>query len=189
MKFYSSSPQEDPDKRFKYFTTKALPSLMRQSSASSAGTLIFIPSYVDFIRLRNYFEQEHQIGRKLGSSGFEFSAVNEYTSTSDLTRSRQLFKEGKHKVILYTERLHHFRRYEIRGAETVFMYGLPDNPKFYVEIARFLLRSVSDGVAEKESISVRALFSKWDAFKLERIVGSAKVAKMCAGVGEVFEFS
>ncbi|KAK7205789.1 U3 small nucleolar RNA-associated protein 25 [Myxozyma melibiosi] len=189
MKFYSSSPQEDPDKRFKYFTTKALPSLMRQSSASSAGTIIFVPSYVDFVRLRNYFEQEHQIGRKLGSSGFEFSAVNEYTSTSDLTRARALFKDGKHKVLLYTERLHHFRRYVIRGAESVFMYSLPDNPTFYVEISRFLLRSVSDGIAEQDAIVVRSLFSKWDAFKLERIVGSAKFAKMCAGAGEIFEFS
>ncbi|KAK9460371.1 uncharacterized protein V1516DRAFT_686040 [Lipomyces oligophaga] len=189
MKFYSTTPQEDPDKRFKQFTTKSLPSLMRQSSASSAGTIIVVPSYVDYVRVRNYFEQEHQIGKKLGSSGFEFVAINEYTSTSELTRSRALFREGKVKIMLYTERLHYFRRYEIKGAETVFMYGLPDNPNFYTEIARFLVKSVSDRKVEQSSVSVRTLFSKWDAFKLERVVGSARVAKMIAGAGEVFEFS
>ncbi|KAJ8099269.1 hypothetical protein POJ06DRAFT_256495 [Lipomyces tetrasporus] len=189
MKFFSSSPQEDPEKRFKYFTTKALPSLMRTTSASSSGTLIFIPSYVDYVRIRNYLEQEHQINKKLGASGFSFAAINEYSSVSDVTRARALFKDGQSKVLLYTERLHHFRRYEIKGAETIFMYGLPDNPTFYVEIVRFLLRSVSDGRADKGAISVKSMFSKWDALKLERIVGTSRVAKMCAGSGEVFEFS
>ncbi|KAK9369529.1 hypothetical protein V1509DRAFT_619729 [Lipomyces kononenkoae] len=189
MKFYSSSPQEDPDKRFKYFTSKALPSLMRTTSASSSGTLIFVPSYVDYIRIRNYLEQEHQVNKKLGVSGFSFSAINEYSSVSDVTRERAVFKDGQTKVILYTERLHHFRRYEIKGAETIFMYGLPDNPTFYVEMARFLLRSVSDGRADKGAISVKSMFSKWDALKLERIVGSSRVPKMCAGSGDVFQFS
>ncbi|KAK9347397.1 hypothetical protein V1522DRAFT_401965 [Lipomyces starkeyi] len=189
MKFFSSSPQEDPDKRFKYFTTKALPSLLRTTSASSSGTLIFVPSYVDYVRIRNYMEQEHQVNKKLGASGFNFSAINEYSSVSDVTRQRALFKDGQNKVILYTERLHHFRRYEIKGAETIFMYGLPDNPTFYVEIVRFLLQSVSDGRANKAAISVKSMFSKWDALKLERIVGSSRVAKMCAGSGEIFEFS
>ncbi|KAK9325872.1 hypothetical protein V1517DRAFT_312855 [Lipomyces orientalis] len=188
-KFFSSSPQEDPEKRFKYFTTKALPSLMRTTSASSSGTLIFIPSYVDYVRIRNYLEQEHQINKKLGASGFSFSAINEYSSVSDVTRARALFKDGQSKVLLYTERLHHFRRYEIKGAETIFMYALPDNPSFYLEIVRFLLRSVSDGRADKGAISVKSIFSKWDALKLERIVGTSRVAKMCAGSGEVFEFS
>ncbi|KAK9239123.1 hypothetical protein V1525DRAFT_356897 [Lipomyces kononenkoae] len=189
MKFYSSSPQEDPDKRFKYFTSKALPSLMRTTSASSSGTLIFVPSYVDYIRIRNYLEQEHQVNKKLGVSGFSFSAINEYSSVSDVTRERALFKDGQTKVILYTERLHHFRRYDIKGAETIFMYSLPDNPIFYVEIARFLLRSVSDGRVDKAAVSVKSMFSKWDALKLERIVGSSRVPKMCAGSGEVFQFS
>ncbi|KAK9376106.1 uncharacterized protein V1513DRAFT_440729 [Lipomyces chichibuensis] len=189
MKFYSSSPQEDPDKRFKYFTAKALPSLMRTTSASSSGTLIFVPSYVDYVRIRNYMEQEYQVNLKLGASGFSFSAINEYSSVSDVTRQRALFKDGQNKVILYTERLHHFRRYDIKGAETIFMYGLPENPTFYVEIVRFLLQSVSDGRANKAAISVKSMFSKWDALKLERIVGSSRVAKMCAGSGEIFEFS
>ncbi|KAK9468190.1 hypothetical protein V1512DRAFT_258945 [Lipomyces arxii] len=189
MRIHAPTPQDDPDRRFKYFVAKALPSLMRTTSASSAGVLIFIPSYVDYVRVRNYLEQEHMVNKKLGATGFAFSAANEYTSVSELTRARAQFKAGQTKIFLYTERLHHFRRYEIRGAETVFMYGLPDNPTYYAEICRFLLRSVSEGKAEKGTVSVKSMFSKWDALKLERVVGSGKVAKMCAGTGDVYEFS
>ncbi|KAK9456429.1 hypothetical protein V1511DRAFT_497523 [Dipodascopsis uninucleata] len=189
VRFYCPSPQEDPDRRFKYFTTKVLPSLVRSTSASSGGCIIFIPSYVDFVRIRNYLEQEHQIDKKIGANNFSFCAISEYTPVSDVTRARSLFKDGKYKLMLYTERLHHFRRYEIKGAETILMYGLPNNPKFYVELAMLLLRTLGKNDVDESTISIKALFSKWDVLKLERIVGSSRVTKMCNSIGEVFEFS
>ncbi|KAK9479923.1 hypothetical protein V1514DRAFT_326883 [Lipomyces japonicus] len=189
VKVYSTSPQEDPDKKFKYFISKALPSIVRTASASQGGTVIFVASYGDYVRIRNYLEQERQIEKKLGSSESNSLAISEYTSVPDVTRARTLFKDGKSKILLYSERLHHFRRYEIKGAANIFFYGLPANPAFYIELSRFLLRSTADGRAQKGSVSVKSLFSKWDALKLERVVGSAKVGKMCNGQGEIFEFS
>ncbi|KAK9473839.1 uncharacterized protein V1510DRAFT_375739 [Dipodascopsis tothii] len=187
-RLYSPTPQDDADRRFKFFVVKALPALIREAGVSSAGTLLFIPSYVDFVRVRNYMDSEFRIHRKTGAKDVTFSAASEYTSVPDLTRARSYFVNGTSKFLLYTERLHHFRRYDVRGADTVFMYALPENPRFYVEICRFLLRTVADGTDVK-NVAVKALFSRWDAMKLERIVGAERVASMSNGVNEIFEFS
>lgn len=92
-------------------------------------------------------------------------------------------------MLLYTGRAHHFRRYVIRGVSSVVFYALPDNPVFYREIAGgFLLRTIGEGKVDADGARVRALFSKWDAMRLERVVGSARVRVMCTDVGDTFEF-
>lgn len=69
------------------------------------------------------------------------------------------------------------------------MYGLPDNPIFYEEMVEgFLGTSVSDGRASQEECAARALFSKWDGLRLERVVGSERVKGMLGGRGDVFDF-
>lgn len=50
-----SSIQSSFDQRFDYFINKILP---QYKSASKAHCLIFIPSYFDFVRIRNYFKKE-----------------------------------------------------------------------------------------------------------------------------------
>ena len=92
-------------------------------------------------------------------------------------------------MLLYTGRAHHFRRYEIRGVKDVVMYGLPDNEKFYKEVVGgFLNRSVGEGVVEGVRCKARVMFSKWDALRLERVVGSERVRVMCNDLGDTFEF-
>ncbi|ODQ67287.1 DUF1253-domain-containing protein [Nadsonia fulvescens var. elongata DSM 6958] len=176
-RFSSPSPREDPDKRFKYFTTVVLPSLLRSDSYD--GTLIFISSYMDFVRLRNYMDEQ----------AMSFAAVCEYTSTPDVSRARTLFANGKKKIMLYTERFHHFRRYELRGVKNILMYSLPENPLFYREILKCAGISVLKESVHADMVRTKFVFSKWDALKLERIVGADKVAQLiCQGDGEVFDF-
>jgi len=58
-------------------------------------------------------------------------------------------------------------------------YGLPENPLFYPEILNLL---------QGEDPSCVALFTKYDRFKLERIVGTERAARMLAAEKGTFMF-
>jgi U3 small nucleolar RNA-associated protein 25 len=181
-RFEPASFSTDPDERFAYLTTAIIPSLLRHS-ASSTGTLIFIPSSFDFPRVRNYFATNPAM------SNMSFGTISEENTIQQDARARSHFMTGRHKVLLYTERAHHFRRYKLRGVKKVIMYGLPDNPRFYRELVNgYLGRSRSESMLEDGAGVGRVIFSKWDALKLERIVGTDRVGKMMTDRGDTFEF-
>ncbi|BFZ61720.1 rRNA-binding ribosome biosynthesis protein utp25 [Saitoella coloradoensis] len=163
-----ANPADDPDVRFKHFITGVLPGLLR--SSGNGGLMIFIPSYFDFVRLRNHLE----------SIDASVAALSEYTKGPDVARGRTLFAQGRKKIMLYTERAHHFRRYDIKGVTSLYMYGLPEHPQFYPELVRFLARSVAEGIADQGAVKCRGLFTKFDALKLERIVGTKRAGAMCS---------
>lgn len=57
VEFECSNPKDELDKRFQYFTTQLLPSVLK-SAVQSANTVVFVPSSFDFIRVHNYFKKE-----------------------------------------------------------------------------------------------------------------------------------
>ena len=56
VEFECSNPKDELDKRFQYFTTQLLPSILK-SAVQSANTVVFVPSSFDFIRIQNYFKK------------------------------------------------------------------------------------------------------------------------------------
>jgi U3 small nucleolar RNA-associated protein 25 len=181
-RFESKSIDKDPDARFEYFVSAIVPALSKHGKDLS-GTLIFIPSYLDFTRVRNYFATSPSV------AALSFGTISDYADVPEAARARSHFLSGRHRVLLYTERAHHFRRYQIPGVQRVLMYALPDNPIFYREIAgETLAGSEQHGRLEPGKGTVRVMFSRYDIFKLERIVGSARAGKMISERGDTFDF-
>ncbi|KAL9601333.1 MAG: hypothetical protein Q9219_002628 [cf. Caloplaca sp. 3 TL-2023] len=177
----------EPDVRFDYFSTAVLPTLTKpspQSQKAPQGTLIFIPLYADFVRIRNH------LASSSSTQHISFGTISEYTSVKDVSRARSHFLSGRHSLLLYTERAHHFRRYHLKGVEQVILYGLPENPLFYIEIVGgFLSSNISQGKVDSHRGNVRGLFSRLDLLKLERIVGTSRYLSLMNERGDTFDFT
>ncbi|KAK0613492.1 hypothetical protein B0T14DRAFT_526381 [Immersiella caudata] len=181
-RFDAASITDDPEARFNYFTKAILPTLTKRPKDVS-GVLIFIPSYLDFVRVRNYFANNP------AAENVTFGTISEYADVPEASRARSHFLNGRHRVLLYTERAHHFRRYQIKGVKKVIMYSLPDNPLFYQEIAgTYLQKSEQSLLLEPGQGTVKVMFSRYDVMKLEKIVGSQRVGKMISEQGDTFDF-
>ncbi|KAF9264165.1 digestive organ expansion factor [Marasmius fiardii PR-910] len=163
--FDCSSPQTEAEKRFNYFTTQVLPTVLK-SAVQSANTAIFIPSYFDFIRVQNHFR---------GLTGTSYTVLSEYSSNQDISRARQAFFTGQKSFLLITERFHFYKRYKIRGIRNIIFYGPPDHPQFYSELLSYPF--LDDGV-EASDVTCRVLYSKYDWFRLERIAGTEAAAEL-----------
>ncbi|KAJ8584268.1 DUF1253-domain-containing protein [Rhizopogon salebrosus TDB-379] len=157
--FDCANPKDEPDKRFAYFTTQLLPRVLK-SAVQSANTVIFIPSSFDFIRVHNYFRKQ---------SSVSFVVLSEYSTNQDISRARQAFFSGKTAFLLISERFHFYRRYKIRGIRNLIFYGTPEHPQFFSEFLSFPF--LDDGV-EASDVASRIIYSKYDKFRLERIVGT-----------------
>lgn len=136
-------------------------------------TLLFVPSYFDFVRVRNLLKAED----------VPFTAISEYTEPPDVARARGALSKGEVEgLLLYTERAHFFHRRLLRGSARLAFYGLPQYEHFYPELLQMLAGSsaangggAGSGAATGECV---ALFCRFDWQPLRRLVGDERAASM-----------
>uniref|UniRef100_G3TU48 U3 small nucleolar RNA-associated protein 25 homolog n=1 Tax=Loxodonta africana TaxID=9785 RepID=G3TU48_LOXAF len=150
------------DVRFSFFVNKILP---QYRDAVMSHTLIYVPSYFDFVRLRNYFKKEE----------LNFTHICEYAKKSGISRARQFFLQGEKQFLLLTERFHFYKRYTIKGIRNLIFYELPTYPHFYSEICN-MLKATNRG--EEATWTCTVLYSKYDAQRLAAVVGVERAAQM-----------
>ncbi|KAL1425657.1 hypothetical protein MTO96_019078 [Rhipicephalus appendiculatus] len=156
QRFETASAADVPEARFRFFTEKVLPPLLREGSQ---GCMVYVRSYFDFVRLRNHL-------RSLDAS---FCQICEYTSDAKVSRARGVFFTGRRRLMLYTERFHFYRRYRIKGVQRLVFYELPTLPQFYPELCRMVATGNS---------GCTSLFCRQDALPLAAVVGSSRAARM-----------
>ncbi|KAH1067897.1 hypothetical protein J1N35_032884 [Gossypium stocksii] len=166
-RFDANSIADVDDARLEYFEKKVFPKI---KDSDQGGIMLFASSYFEFVRLRNF----------LKSQNASFCLLGDYTNQKDISRARVWFFEGKRKIMLYTERIHFYRRYKIRGIRNLIIYSLPERKEFYYEIVNMLEGS--------DDLACTVLFSQYDKLQLERIVGTAPAKRMIKSEKGVFVF-
>lgn len=171
----SSSVVDATDTRFKYFIDKVLPTL-RKSITQQNHTLIVVPSYFDFVRVRNYLKEHN----------YNVGAISEYSSRSKVDQCRNAFAAGELPFLMMTERYHFFRRHRLKGVKHIVFYGPPVNAHFYSELLNRMAEeeaSLQDQGDESASATLSSLviFGMYDALALERLVGTTRVQRLLSG--------
>ncbi|OUC41138.1 hypothetical protein D917_03607 [Trichinella nativa] len=158
---------DEADVRFKYFTERLLPAY--KHSETMKQTMIYVPSFFDFVRLRNYLKKEQ----------WSFVQTNEYTSEKKVSRARCLFYHGEKPILVLTERFHFFHRYVIRGIRHLLFYQLPTYSNFYPELCNMLLQpSLNKQNHQQTTSTCSVLYSSYDDLRLSGLVGRGRAHNM-----------
>jgi len=161
----------------KYFADQVLPQILQ---SKQKHTMIFIPSYFDFVSVRNLLLKKEA----------DFVSVTEYARVSEVSRGRARFLQGRKPLMLYTGRAHYFSRHAIKGVRHLIFFGLPERADFYSGLVNELNKGLDrDGDQEGNApASVLALFTKFEAHSLERVVGKQHCDRMIKGEKQTYMF-
>lgn len=167
-RFETLSHSQALDQRMEFFATKILP---QYKDRIMNHTLIFIPSYFDFVKLRNYFRKEE----------YNFVQICEYSKDAKVARARDMFFHSSAHFLLYSERFHFFRRIRVKGIRHIIFFAPPTIPEFYSEMCNFMQEANQNRRSGSESnMTVTILYCKYDIMQLSAIVGTERANKMFA---------
>ncbi|CAF1287243.1 unnamed protein product [Rotaria sordida] len=168
-------PVCDPTLRFNYFIEHILP---RFDTSAYEHTLIYLSSYFDFVRLKNYMRTEKH-------KQFNYLTLNEYSTKKQILLARNIFYHRQVRFLLMTERFHFYHRYRIKGIRHILFYDLPSYGHFYPEIVQFLTlphvidkKKTTQTNQTDEPSTCTALYAKEDALKLAYILGQNAVTDL-----------
>lgn len=165
-KFEASGISQAIEARMEFFVSKILP---QYRDSIMNHTLVYVPSYFDFVKLRNFFKKEE----------LSFVQICEYSKDAKIARARDMFFHSDAHFILYSERFHFFRRIRLKGIRHLVFFAPPTFPHFYSEMCNLMQEANQNPRAGSESnMTVTTIYSKYDAMQLAAIVGTERAAKM-----------
>ena len=161
-KFQVSNIRESDEKRFEYFSQY----LSKITEELLPKSIIFVQNYFEYVRLKAYLD-ENDPG---------VSCLCEYTPKPERQRAISLWSSTSCKALCITERLLYFRPLHLKGIGHVIFYSIPIFKDNYTELA-------------SNSQECVTIFSKYDGFSLQRILGDSKSDKMISSNSEIFSIS
>jgi len=172
-----TSLKESLDQRFKYFTEKIMPQFNRDCMDH---TLVFVPSYYDFVKVRNWFK----------SSDLDYSEISEYTKEKRIAKARDEFYHNEKHYLLYTERSHFYRRFRLKGARHLIFYQPPTFGWVMSDMCNLLQTAFQNPRGGSDTnMSITVLYSRYDSAKLGLCLGSSTAASMLSAEKNVHKFS
>jgi len=108
--------------------------------------------------------------------------ICEYTKKKRMQSLLSRFNSDQAPVVLFSERAYYFDLCRIKNMRHILFYSLPQNAGVYKE----LLASFQYGATQRSRVA--ALFSRFDALLLERIVGSRQAEEMLAEYNKATKF-
>lgn len=165
-RFEASSSKDAVDKRLQYFVNKVIPDFKKDTMFH---TMVVVPSYFDFVKVRNWFRQ----------SDLDFMDVCEYTKDKKVAEARDKFFHKDTHFLLYTERVHFYRRFAIKGIRHLIFYQLPFYPHLFAELCNLTQgvyqnkKSGSDG-----NMSITVMYNRYDVHRLAAVLGTEKAKEM-----------
>jgi len=185
----SLDPAAESDARFNHFCHAVWP---RLRDYGQAHVLLYVRTYFDYVRLRNFLEKEKA----------SFVACSEYSNKGHVTRNRSRFFHGQRKIMLLSERFHFYNRYRIRGTRSVLFYSPPSDPHTYPEILNNIAeggnhasgsgataKAAASTAGSLEAGSSVVLFTLCDKLFVERMVGRKRCKNMLTSERSSFLFS
>ncbi|CAD1469657.1 unnamed protein product, partial [Heterotrigona itama] len=165
-RFNASNHSQALECRMEFFITKILP---QYKDRIMNHTLIFIPSYFDFVKLRNYLKKEE----------YSFVQICEYSKDAKVARARDMFFHSDAHFLLYSERFHFFHRIRVKGIRHIIFYAPPIFSQFYTEMCNLMQEAYQNPQSGSESnMTVTILYCKYDIMHLSAIVGTERASKM-----------
>ena len=109
------------DARFSFFTKQIWDKLYEENPGY---TVLFVPSYLDFVRLRTFFRNKNA----------QVAFISEYSEKKDCQRARHDYETKAKPILVISERAIIFDKIKLRYASNVVMYGLPESPDIFTDV-------------------------------------------------------